>query len=524
MAKAARQAAGTARRWLDFQNNFVATFELVPARASKGHVLDSIIRFVQQASRAGQIAAVSITDNAGGNPALSPLALGSEIIALNMEPIIHFSCKDKNRNQIESQLFELDRQNIQNLLVMTGDYPRYGYRGTAKPVFDIDSIHLLGMIATLNQGVLVDPMAPGGGVMVNPTNFCAGCVVSPFKRTASELIPQYLKLRTKIAEGAAFVITQLGYDARKFHELRLYMDLEGLNVPLIGTVFMPTVPLARVLHEGKIPGCTMPEALLNKLEQASRSGREAGLQARLELGAALTAILFGIGYEGVHLSGPKLTYQHIDWVMERAKLLASRWEDLIDQFLFAEEWDFYYFQEDEKSGLNSPVPAPQPLLDVSFTDKAHFRFSKKVHDLTFSRTSPAAPLLGRLAGAIEGSSLEPAFTSMEYLLKGLLYACQECGDCTLGEHAYLCPQSQCPKYLLNGPCGGSMDGWCEVWPGKKKCIYVRIYERLNAGKEDFTLPCLPPRNWSLYKSSSWLNYFLGRDNHGSGPKTLQIRE
>ncbi len=515
-ARSASQVLGLEEGEIDYKHNFVVTFELVPARASKGHALDSIIRFVQQASKAGQIAAVSITDNAGGNPALSPFVLGSEIISLGMEPIIHFSCKDKNRNQIESQLFELDRQNMQNLLVMTGDYPRYGYMGTAKPVFDLDSVHLLDMITALNQGILVDPMAPGGGVLVAPTNFFAGCVVSPFKRTAAELILQYKKLKNKIEKGASFVITQLGYDVRKFHELRLFMEQNGLNVPLLGTVFMPTTRLARVLHQGKIPGCIMPKRLLEKMESAAQKGQDAELEMRLELGASLTALLFGMGYDGVHLSGPNLTYGHVDWILERAKELSLNWRRLVDHFIFAEEWDFFYFQLDSSSGLNSEVTNKPPESDISLPEKTHFRLSKKVHDLTFSTDSPLASVMANLAGFIEKSSLKPSVTAMEYFLKGLFYGCQECGDCTLGEHAFLCPQSQCPKYLLNGPCGGSLDGWCEVWPGQKKCIYVRGYERLNAAHEPVELPYLPPRNWSLYKSSSWLNYFLGRDNHGTG--------
>ncbi|MBW1947464.1 MAG: methylenetetrahydrofolate reductase C-terminal domain-containing protein, partial [Deltaproteobacteria bacterium] len=96
-----------------------------------------------------------------------------------------------------------------------------------------------------------------------------------------------------------------------------------------------------------------------------------------------------------------------------------------------------------------------------------------------------------------------------------LYDCRRCGDCTLEEMGFLCPQSGCAKFLLNGPCGGSRDGWCEVWPGRQKCFYVRVYERLKSlGKQERLsgLP-LPPRDWILYNTSSWLNFYLGRDHH-----------
>jgi hypothetical protein len=56
--------------------------------------------------------------------------------------------------------------------------------------------------------------------------------------------------------------------------------------------------------------------------------------------------------------------------------------------------------------------------------------------------------------------------------------CQQCGECELGRFAGICPLTQCPKGLLNGPCGGvTKDGMCEVDP-ERKCAWVLIYERL----------------------------------------------
>jgi methylenetetrahydrofolate reductase (NADPH) len=82
--------------------------------------------------------------------------IGLEISRLGIDPIIHFTCKDKNRNQIESILYSLDRIGISNLLVMTGDFPLYGFEGKAKPVFDLDSIHLLHLIHQMNEGLEID--------------------------------------------------------------------------------------------------------------------------------------------------------------------------------------------------------------------------------------------------------------------------------------------------------------------------------------------------------------------------------
>jgi hypothetical protein len=55
--------------------------------------------------------------------------------------------------------------------------------------------------------------------------------------------------------------------------------------------------------------------------------------------------------------------------------------------------------------------------------------------------------------------------------------CIMCGNCTISEFGGLCPKAQCPKGLLNGPCGGAVDGICEV-NKENKCVWNLIYERL----------------------------------------------
>jgi methylenetetrahydrofolate reductase (NADPH) len=110
--------------------------------------------------------------------------------------------------------------------------------------------------------------------------------------------------------------------------------------------------------------------------------------------------------------------------------------------------------------------------------------------------------------------LSRVFDSLEYWNKAVLYGCMNCGDCALFDVAYLCPVSQCPKNQRNAPCGGSFEGWCEVYPHEKKCIWVRAYLRLKAKHREDTIGdyLVPPCNWELWQTSSWINYFLGRDH------------
>lgn len=74
--------------------------------------------------------------------------------------------------------------------------------------------------------------------------------------------------------------------------------------------------------------------------------------------------------------------------------------------------------------------------------------------------------------------------------------CAACGDCILGLTGGICPIARCSKSLLNGPCGGSEGGHCEINPDIP-CAWQLIYDRLSSmGKLDVLLEIQPPKNWS----------------------------
>lgn len=73
--------------------------------------------------------------------------------------------------------------------------------------------------------------------------------------------------------------------------------------------------------------------------------------------------------------------------------------------------------------------------------------------------------------------------------------CAACGDCVLGLTGGICPVARCSKSLLNGPCGGSEGGHCEINPDIP-CAWQLIYDRLSAlGKLDLLMAIQPPKNW-----------------------------
>jgi len=75
--------------------------------------------------------------------------------------------------------------------------------------------------------------------------------------------------------------------------------------------------------------------------------------------------------------------------------------------------------------------------------------------------------------------------------------CAACGDCILGLTGGICPIARCSKSLLNGPCGGSEDGHCEIDPDVP-CAWQLIYDRLTSmGKEETLMELQPPKNWQV---------------------------
>lgn len=73
--------------------------------------------------------------------------------------------------------------------------------------------------------------------------------------------------------------------------------------------------------------------------------------------------------------------------------------------------------------------------------------------------------------------------------------CAACGDCVLGITGGICPIARCSKSLLNGPCGGSEDGHCEI-NADVQCAWQLIYDRLSSmNRLDVLMQLQPPKNW-----------------------------
>ena len=92
--------------------------------------------------------------------------------------------------------------------------------------------------------------------------------------------------------------------------------------------------------------------------------------------------------------------------------------------------------------------------------------------------------------------LNTLFVGKEEAPGHFIEVCMQCGNCILAKTVGICPLVRCAKSLLNGPCGGSVKGKCEVSPDIP-CAWQMIYDRLVAlGQLDKLEEILPIRDWS----------------------------
>jgi len=493
---------------------FLVATELVSVRGSMAGVSAIKARnFASDLAANPMIDWISITDNAGGNPQLAPLVLGRPLLYAGKEVVIHLTCKDLNRNGLESEAWMLNSEGFHNILAMTGDYPVAGNDGLARPVFDIDSIGLISLLRKMNQGLGAEA-ADGTDLRLEKTQFSIGAVTTNFKLREGELVPQYLKLKKKVECGAQFVINQIGFDSRKMSELRIYMDAHGMGeTPLIGNVFLLSPRVAELFHEGRIPGVVVSDALWELCRRQGESG-DRGRPFFLELAAKQIAIYRGLGYRGVYLGGVH-SLPSIERILEIERTFAADdWKQFAREIKFSRPGEFFYYAEDPETGLaDRTQETPRPA--ASGHASALYQFSKLSHKTMFTPGTALADWGARLCAHSKNPMQgPPLMRAAEKLSKAALFSCKDCGDCSLPDIAFLCPESQCAKNQRNGPCGGTREGRCEV-DGYGECIWLRAYERLkHDGREQSMLDHVPVvQNQGLRGTSAWANLWLGRDHN-----------
>jgi methylenetetrahydrofolate reductase (NADPH) len=314
------------------------------------------------------------------------------------------------------------------------------------------------------------------------------------------------------------VIKQIGWNARKDDELLRWIRHEGLDLAVLSNVYLLSRVAARAFHRGLIPGVVVTDELLALVERHAASP-DNGHAFFVDLAAKHVAVARGLGFDGVYLGGhmPAATFGEI--LDLAGSFRPDDWRGLARELAFPLEHEFYYLEQDPETGLSSDV-VNATYLDskkrrrTELTVPLSYRFSRRVHDAVFADDAPLHDAGRSFYAKVDRAPgvVRRAAHALEQAAKVPLFACKDCGDCSLPEIAYVCPESQCAKNQRNGPCGGTRDGLCEVYD--TECIWSQAYERLKGyGEEESMLdgPVVVKDN-ALAGTSAWANTFLGRDH------------
>ena len=349
-----------------------------------------------------------------------------------------------------------------------------------------------------------------------PFRFYAGAVVNPFKVREPDLMMQLYKLQLKVAVGAEYIITQLGFNLRKLYELKQYMDRQGLgHIPVLANIYVPSAKVAQMMQAGEVAGCVVTDDFLRRLEKEKKP-------QRLERAALMLAAIRDLGFAGAHIGGFGLTCKDFLTIREKAAEIGANWRSRMHELVFPFAGEFYLLPAGE-GGLSDSKGAYQV---TRIRSRATFsqRISQAVHRYLIRDGSLGARFfrsrLGTNSPHSESDDWRHAFwynlLEPSYLYRKATLGCVSCGDCLQDHLNYSgCSMRWCYKELRNGPCGGSrVDGSCEAHP-ELSCIWNIVYLGTLALGDDphkFAHVLIPPRDWCLDKTNSLANRFTGLDN------------
>jgi methylenetetrahydrofolate reductase (NADPH) len=234
---------------------FTVTAEIGPPRGADAGAIERKVTPLR-----GWVTAVNITDNQGASVRLSSWAGSLAALAAGVEPIMQLTCRDRNRIALQSELLGASAMGIPNILVMTGDHPKFGDHAEAKPVFDLDSVQLLWAARAMrDEGTLLS-----GRRLSPPPHWFLGSVENP---SAPPTSFRAARLGKKVAAGAQFVQTQYVFDAGAFAGWMAQVRDLGLHERCHILAGVGPISSLRALEhlEQRVPGVQVPAAVSRRL-------------------------------------------------------------------------------------------------------------------------------------------------------------------------------------------------------------------------------------------------------------------
>ena len=250
--------------------------------------------FGNATSALSALTAINFTDSSSASPRMSSLSCCKVAFDLGAEPVLQIASRDTTRTGMQSEIIGANHLGVKNVLCISGDSAGIGSIPKSSMNFiDIDSVQMLWIIRRMrDEGIYLD-----GRKMKDPPKLFLGAATSPF---ASDPVLQAIKDHKKVNAGAQFFQTNLVFDSQR---LDLWLEqLDKRNILnkvfiLIGVAPLKSYKVAQYLHT-KVPGVSLPENVLKRLEKAGESAPEEGFQIALEL---IDSIKQKQGVNGIHI-------------------------------------------------------------------------------------------------------------------------------------------------------------------------------------------------------------------------------
>lgn len=207
--------------------------------------------------------AVNVPDNTGGVVHAAPIAACAILAQEGIDPILHMTCRDRNRMALQSDMLAANLFGIRNILCLSGDHMIHGDQPQTKPVYDIDSVALIDLASHLTTtGTYLS-----GREIKPPPDLFPGCAAAPFA-------PPYeyrpIRLGKKVEAGARFVQTQIVFNVDRFREFMGRVHDLGLDrkVPILAGVAPIRSVKAATFMRDEVPGMEVPDRLVRRMEAA----------------------------------------------------------------------------------------------------------------------------------------------------------------------------------------------------------------------------------------------------------------
>lgn len=233
---------------------FLVTSEIGPPKGIETETILEEAELIRD-----RVDAINVTDLQSSVMRLGSLAVCFLLKQRGFEPIFQITCRDRNRLALQSDILSAAALGIENLLILTGDYPTLGDHPETKPVFDLESVQLLQVVRKLQEGFDMK----GNKLEGNPPKFCVGAVVNP---GADPLEPQIIKMEKKMAAGAEFFQTQAVYDTKVFENF--LSKIRHLKTTILaGIVLLKSATMAKYMNEN-VSGVNVPVSVIKEMEEA----------------------------------------------------------------------------------------------------------------------------------------------------------------------------------------------------------------------------------------------------------------